>query len=126
MRTKSEIAHSKKRTNVLLVAAKRWGAVALEKVSPQLAARWAERIYLTPPRLALRNGEAEFLKTGHRFERKTPRGRRFTALSWGDGPTIFLVHGWGGHAGQFRSFVPALVQAGYSVIALEAPAHGGS
>src|SRR3981081_3662654 len=39
---------------------------------------------------------------------------------------ILLVHGWGGKAAQFFSFVGPLLDAGFEVIAFDAPAHGAS
>jgi pimeloyl-ACP methyl ester carboxylesterase len=51
------------------------------------------------------------------------------ALSlWGEpqAPLVLLVHGWGGHRAQLASFVPPLLDAGYRVASLDAPAHGDS
>jgi pimeloyl-ACP methyl ester carboxylesterase len=39
---------------------------------------------------------------------------------------ILLVHGWGGKAAQFFSFVGPLLENGFEVIAFDAPAHGVS
>jgi pimeloyl-ACP methyl ester carboxylesterase len=47
--------------------------------------------------------------------------------SWGNSPRrVLMVHGWGGKATQFFGFVPPLLQAGYQVLAFDAPAHGRS
>lgn len=46
--------------------------------------------------------------------------------TWGDGPTILLVHGWGGNRLQLGAFVTPLVDAGYRVVAFDQPAHGDS
>jgi pimeloyl-ACP methyl ester carboxylesterase len=46
--------------------------------------------------------------------------------TWGSGPTVYLVHGWGGHAGQLAAFVRPLVTAGFTVVAHDAPSHGAS
>ncbi len=35
-----------------------------------------------------------------------------------------MVHGWNGHAGRLSSFVEPLLQAGFGVVAFDAPAHG--
>src|SRR6185369_13228471 len=43
---------------------------------------------------------------------------------WGTGPRVLLVHGWNGHAGRLSSFVQPLVEAGFGVVAFDAPAHG--
>ena len=53
-------------------------------------------------------------------------GRTVVAERWGSGPTVYLMHGWGGWRGQFSAFVPGLVAAGYRVVALDAPSHGDS
>jgi pimeloyl-ACP methyl ester carboxylesterase len=99
----------------------------LSLLSPEIAARVAERVFLTPPRFAAPEPERAFLATGHRFKIRGPKGKgQLTAWSWGDGPTVFLVHGWAGRGGQLHSFVSPLVEAGFSVVLFDAPAHGQS
>jgi pimeloyl-ACP methyl ester carboxylesterase len=44
--------------------------------------------------------------------------------SWGDGPVVYLVHGWGGWRGQLGAFVGPLVEAGCRVVGFDAPSHG--
>ena len=39
---------------------------------------------------------------------------------------VLLVHGWAGKAAQFFSLIATLREHGFSVIAFDAPAHGGS
>ena len=41
-------------------------------------------------------------------------------------PPVLLLHGWDGRAAQMISFVEPLVDAGYAVLAVDAPAHGAS
>jgi pimeloyl-ACP methyl ester carboxylesterase len=65
------------------------------------------------------------LETGHRFYLPAA-GHSIAVWSWGDGPTALLMHGWAGRAEQLTAFVPPLLAAGFSVIAPDAPAHGGS
>ncbi len=95
----------------------------LERMAPGLGARWAERIWFTLPRR----------QDGYR--RPTEPGTPFTAdidghdvvgEVWGDGPVVYLVHGWAGYAGQLAAFVPPLVARGYRVVAFDAPSHGAS
>lgn len=54
------------------------------------------------------------------------RGLRVRVLDGGsrDGAAILLVHGWGGYSYSFAEMIPALVHAGYRVLALELPGHG--
>jgi pimeloyl-ACP methyl ester carboxylesterase len=47
---------------------------------------------------------------------------------WGAaGPVVMLVHGWQGRGSQMaRSYADPLVQAGFRVVAVDMPGHGGS
>jgi len=94
-------------------------------VAPGIAARWAETIFCTPPRNEPRLGEEEFLASGRRFD-VVAEGQRLAAWEWGAGPTVILVHGWGSRAGRFGALATALVEAGFRVVAFDAPAHGRS
>jgi pimeloyl-ACP methyl ester carboxylesterase len=48
------------------------------------------------------------------------------AFCWGNGPTVMLVHGWGGYGLQLSEFIQPLVDSGYQVLAFDAPAHGST
>ena len=103
------------------------GALAfLAKTSPALAAEAASRLFLLVPRVPRPRGEAAaFLASGDGFT--VPfEGRGLAAWSWGSGPAIVLVHGWGGRGAQMRAFVPPLVAAGYRAVVFDAPGHGSS
>ena len=54
------------------------------------------------------------------------RGIRVRILEGGSvhGRAVLLVHGWGGYSYSFAEMIPALVHAGYRVVALELPGHG--
>ncbi|MGK2871090.1 MAG: alpha/beta fold hydrolase [Alphaproteobacteria bacterium] len=54
------------------------------------------------------------------------RGVALAAWSWGDGAPVLLLHGWEGRGSRMAAFAPALAQAGFRAIALDAPAHGDS
>lgn len=94
----------------------------LERLSPALGARWVERLWFTVPpgRTAGRT-----LGPGRRFEVATPVGR-VVAESWGDGPTVYLLHGWGGRRTDLDALVTPLVSAGHRVVSFDAPSHGDS
>jgi pimeloyl-ACP methyl ester carboxylesterase len=98
----------------------------LARLSPGLAAEAAARLFLRVPRVPRPRGEAAaFLASGEAFSVPL-EGASLAAWSWGSGPCVVLVHGWGGRASQMRAFVPPLVAAGYRVVAFDAPAHGAS
>lgn len=94
-------------------------------VAPGIAARWAETIFCTPPRNEPRSGEEAFLASGRRFNLAAD-GQTLAAWEWGAGPTVVLLHGWGSRAGRFGPLTGALVDAGFRVVAFDAPAHGRS
>src|SRR5574341_618996 len=87
----------------------RFAALAL--LSPDLAAAWAERLFLTPPRprdaaataLDLIDARSSYLEH---------KGRHIAMWRWGsrDAPAVLLAHGWGGNAAQMRAFVFPLLE----------------
>lgn len=103
----------------------RAGFSALGVMAPPLAAAWAERLFLTPPRYAPPPREASALAAAHRGSVHVD-GHELATWTWGRGPTVLLVHGWGGRGGQLHAFVPALLAAGHSVVAFDGPGHGRS
>lgn len=97
----------------------------LSNLSPRMGAVPAEILFLSPPAQKRTRREASVLARGRSF-RVRYRGGRLAAWTWGEGPCVLLVHGWGGHAGRLFRFVDPLVSAGRSVVAFDAPAHGES
>ncbi|MBS2963197.1 alpha/beta fold hydrolase [Actinocrinis puniceicyclus] len=101
---------------------------ALERAAPGLGSLWAERLWLTV-RHADRSRSAPAAPGGVVTIplRATGDGPAFVAEVWGDsGPVVYLIHGWGGHRGQFAGFVAPLAAAGFRVVAIDAPSHGDS
>ena len=97
----------------------------LSAISPALAASVAERLFLTPPRHPQPPHELGALALARRAivdHDASP----ITTWTWGQGPAILLVHGWGGRGAQLASFVPSLVAGGHSVVTFDAPGHGTS
>jgi pimeloyl-ACP methyl ester carboxylesterase len=97
----------------------------LNHTVPALAARWAERAFCTPPRSALSASVRDFLATGRRSA-VWAGGNPMAVWTWGEGPSVYLVHGWGGRGGQLASFVAPLVHSGFKVVTFDAPGHGAS
>jgi len=92
-------------------------------VSPALAARWAEALFFTPPRP--RKARAALPAGATRVDVQSQYGR-LAVWSWGSGPAVYLVHGWGGRAEQLGAFVAPLVSRGLRAIAVDGPGHGAS
>lgn len=91
-------------------------------VAPQAVASKMRRQFMTPRGLPPRDWELPLLAQAERITLRFG----LSALRWGSGPTVLLMHGWEGRPTQFAELIKALVQAGYGVVALDAPAHGRS
>jgi pimeloyl-ACP methyl ester carboxylesterase len=98
----------------------------LQRLSPALAGWAALRLFLTPARRRIEASDVPVVARAHkRHLRAGPH--RFVAWQWGDtAPWVVLLHGWGSHAARFGSFIAPLRAAGFSVIGIDAPAHGES
>ena len=99
---------------------------AVQRASPRLAARWAERLFCSPPRRPISERMSAWLASGRRLD--FPVGsRRVTAWSWGErGPGVLLVHGWGSRGARFVDLGGALLASGFRVVTFDAPGHGAS
>jgi len=97
----------------------------LGAVAPGLGARLAYKLFFTPQRHAVPPWEARLRETAEVLKMDF-NGGILNALSWGRGPTLLLIHGWGGRATQMGAFVKPLAGNGFRVVALDAPAHGDS
>ena len=80
-------------------------------------------MFRTPPKYARLLREERDLAAAA-FSRTRTNAGLLPTWTWGKGPRVLLVHGWGGHAGRLTPFVPSLVRAGFSVVAFDAPGHG--
>jgi pimeloyl-ACP methyl ester carboxylesterase len=91
---------------------------------PRHAARWFERVLLTPRPVPTLDLPAP---TAAHVVHRVPYGTGWlTMTEYGSGPTVLLVHGWGGRASSFDGFIDPLVAAGYRVVTVDLPAHGSS
>ncbi|MFW2373260.1 MAG: alpha/beta hydrolase [Gammaproteobacteria bacterium] len=69
--------------------------------------------------------ELEWLEKASQYSLKS-ESAELAIYSWGEGPVVLLVHGWSGRAVQLGAFAQPLVDAGFRVVAFDAPAHGRS
>ena len=120
---KSTIVRSSKSARLLPLV--RTGHRALSAFAPALAARRAERLFTTPPRARRPAAEIELLAAA-RARPMQVGARRIETWVWGTGPSVLLVHGWGGRGAQLGALVGPLVTRGFSVVTFDAPGHGAS
>lgn len=68
--------------------------------------------------------DLDALAKGNRFTFGTDYKR--VAWSWGKGPIVIFVHGWGGRAAQMAAMAKKVADAGFRSIIFDATAHGES
>ncbi len=117
-------ASRKRRVRRVLFRAIRRSFPRLARLAPSLSARLAEVLFRTPPLRRPRLKREQRVLDGGEFSRTPFLSGSLPTWTWGKGPAVLLVHGWGGHAGRLTLFVRALTEAGFSVVAFDAPGHG--
>jgi pimeloyl-ACP methyl ester carboxylesterase len=103
----------------------------LDRTAPAVAGRLATRIWCTLPDGNGRRRDDRPIPglTAPVNEVSTvtlPGDRLVVVEAWGDGPPVYLVHGWGGWRGQLGALVEPLAARGHQVIAFDALSHGES
>jgi pimeloyl-ACP methyl ester carboxylesterase len=99
----------------------RSGFQGASRVAPGLTSAVAAHLFRTTRRSKARPGERDVLRSA-----TVSHIARMKVWSWGEGPTVLLVHGWNGRASQLGAFVEPLVSRGYRVVAFDAIGHGES
>jgi pimeloyl-ACP methyl ester carboxylesterase len=99
---------------------------SLSALAPSLAAEVAERWFLTPPRHRRPAREVALIETARARPVRVDGSTVVETWRWGHGPTVLLVHGWGGRGSQLGALVAPLVAQGFSVVTFDAPGHGAS
>lgn len=95
---------------------------AADLLAPRVAGRWARDLWFrVPPAPA-----ATALPAGGEPFDVVSGGATVRGHVYGAGPTVYLVHGWGGRSTQFADLVEPLVAAGHRVVLFDAPSHGDS
>src|SRR6266540_4035704 len=81
--------------------------------------------FFSPSKYELKLADQAILDRGNNF-RIPFEGGNLAVTTWGSGPAVLLMHGWGGARAQMTGFVDPLLFAGYRVVAYDQPAHGES
>lgn len=108
------------------------------KLSPSLASKLFAFLFTRPAARKLQRQERNWLLSSAARPLSLPSGQEVPLYEWralpskygvldeAPVPTILLVHGFGGSAGQMGGFAAPLIAAGYRVISFDMPAHGAA
>jgi pimeloyl-ACP methyl ester carboxylesterase len=96
-------------------------------VAPGLTARAAARRWFQIPGTpgARHESDQSGPGGGSTFETSS-LGYVIRGTWWGDGPVVYLVHGWAGSAQHMVDLVEPLLMRNYRVVVFDAPSHGRS
>lgn len=121
----AKIDVSKKHDRTGLSASIYWLSKLAFHIAPNRTARLIrEKVFAVKP-YVLNARQLELQARARSFHLDCKLGK-IQVMEWGSGPVILLVHGWGGRALQMDSFVPALVDKGFKVVAFDHKGHGES
>ena len=119
----------KKTVRSLLFVSYRTGFAVGSAVAPKLAAEKGFRLFGTP----MRPGKARLTSEASLPPQQTLKlslsGGEVSVYVWGDPasqPVVLLLHGWNGWGLQLAGFVPALLEQGAAVVAVDHVGHGQS
>ena len=94
--------------------------------SSQAVLKRVYRTFFSPSRYEVKPAEQEIIEWGNNY-RLPFEGGELAVTTWGSsGPSVLLMHGWGGARAQMSGFVDPLLFAGFRVIAFDQPGHGES
>jgi pimeloyl-ACP methyl ester carboxylesterase len=104
----------------------KFGFGTLGRLFPRAAGRKAFELFTTPRSRAKHRTPEPLLAEARIFDVLFGK-HLLKCYEWGSGSrTVLLVHGWESRGTALRTFVPALVEKGYRVVAMDGPAHGDS
>jgi pimeloyl-ACP methyl ester carboxylesterase len=97
----------------------------LARVAPGATARALVSLFLRTTRTPPSAFEATLLDDGAPFSVPLD-GVQVRGWTWGEGPVVYLVHGWNGSATQLAPLAVGLAAAGFRAVAFDAPGHGAT
>lgn len=83
------------------------------------------RVFFSPSKYEVKSTDQAILARGNNT-RIPFDGGELAVTTWGEGPAVLLMHGWGGARAQMTGFVDPLLAAGHRVVAYDQPAHAES
>lgn len=103
------------------------GLSILAIVDPRRAAVKALDVFCTPRAGRVKSYQEKFLKKFDRSKVLQHNGHKvMTYHTAGAGPRILLCHGWESNTFRWRKLYKVLMEAGFDIVAMDAPAHGNT
>lgn len=96
------------------------------RIWPRGASRLAGELFRRPRRFAMPEREERLIHGSEQQMFSFGEATQIAVWRWGRGPAVILTHGWEGRGAQMAAFAQPLVDAGFSVVAFDAPGHGQS
>ena len=95
-------------------------------ISKKIGGKHAFLLFCYPFPVKLKPVQAKFLETSEQsfydFE-----GKQIATYKWGSGPkTILCLHGWQSQSFRWKKYIEELDKEKYTIISIDAPAHGKS
>jgi pimeloyl-ACP methyl ester carboxylesterase len=95
-------------------------------VSKKVGGKHAFLLFCYPFPVKLKPVQAAFLETSEQsfydFD-----GKKIATYKWGSGPkTILCLHGWQSQSYRWKKYIEALDKEKYTIVSIDAPAHGNS
>jgi pimeloyl-ACP methyl ester carboxylesterase len=119
------MAQNKKDNDPIALKLMRLMFKILTPVMPDIMGEYAYKLWITPPRIKASEREQVFVDKA-KASFITVDGLKIRVWSWGEGPTVLFIHGWGGRGTQISGFIDVLNTAGFNVMSFDMPAHGQS
>lgn len=95
-------------------------------ISKKIGGKHAFLLFCYPFPVKLKPAQAKFLDTSEQsfydFD-----GKKIATYKWGSGPkTILCLHGWQSQSFRWKKYIEELDKEKYTIISIDAPAHGKS
>ncbi len=95
-------------------------------LSKKIGGKHAFLLFCYPFPVKLKSVQAEFLRTSEQSFYDF-NGKKIATYKWGTGSKIILcLHGWQSQSYRWRKYIEALDKQKYTIISIDAPAHGNS
>lgn len=98
----------------------------LSYLAPKIAGELCFKIFCRPRKRVINSQQTSFLATA-RYRDFVFGNEKVALFHWPNiGPSVLLLHGWESQSGRWMNLIKMLQNAGFSVVAFDAPAHGNS